>query len=91
MKTTIYIVVAIAVVAALVYTFTQGVSETGTPPQPSAQKLNIDEVCQGALAYMTFPDGKAAEAFVADCKAGKHPEVIERYKKDNGMSDGATI
>lgn len=60
---------------------------TNTP----GAKLNIDAVCQGALAYMSFPDAKAAETFVAECKEGKHPEVIEKYKKDMNLGDGATI
>jgi hypothetical protein len=46
-------------------------------PATSANgKLNIDVVCQSALAYMTFPDAASAEAFVAECKEGKHPELI---------------
>lgn len=45
-------------------------------------KIDIDTACRGALAYMTFPDGAAADAFVQDCIAGKHPEVIERYRRD---------
>jgi hypothetical protein len=57
---------------------------------PSA-RLNIDVVCKSALAYTTFPDGASADAFVQDCKDGKHPEVIERYKKDMNLGDGATI
>jgi hypothetical protein len=54
-------------------------------------KLNIDEVCQGALAYMSFPSSVEADAFVAECKEGKHPEVIEKYKADNGYGDGRAI
>lgn len=54
-------------------------------------KLNIQAVCQGALAYMSFPDGAAADAFVKDCVDGKHPEVIERYKADMNLGDGAQI
>lgn len=57
----------------------------------SEMKINIDEVCQGALMYMTFTDGAAADAFVEDCKAGKHPEVIEQYKANMNLSDGAAI
>ncbi len=56
---------------------------------PSA-KINIDAVCEGALAYMTFPDGAAADVFVGECKEGKHPEVIEKYKASLNL-DGATI
>jgi hypothetical protein len=54
-------------------------------------KLNIDAVCKGALAYMTFPDAASADAFVAECKAGKHPEVLERYKAQLNVGEGAAI
>lgn len=54
-------------------------------------KLNINAVCEGALAYMTFTDGASADAFVAECKEGKHPEVIEQYKLQMGLGDGAAI
>jgi hypothetical protein len=60
-------------------------------PATSSGKLNINVVCEGALAYMTFPNGEAAAKFVAECKEGKHPEVIERYKADMGFGDGAAI
>ena len=61
-------------------------------PTPTTQaKINIDAVCQGALAYMTFPDAASAEVFVAECKEGKHPEVIEQYKAQMNLGDGATI
>lgn len=62
-------------------------------PTPSASqgKLDINVVCQSALTYMTFPDAKSADAFVAECKAGSHPEVIERYKADHGYGDGVAI
>lgn len=52
-------------------------------------KLNIDVVCEGALAYMSFPDAESAAEFVAECKAGEHPEVIERYKAE--MNLGAEV
>lgn len=54
-------------------------------------KINIDAVCEGALAYMTFPDGKSADKFVLECKEGKHPEVIEKFKLDMGLGEGANI
>jgi hypothetical protein len=57
----------------------------------SSGKLNINVVCEGALAYMSFPDGESADAFVAECKAGEHPEVIERYKAEMNLGDGAAI
>jgi hypothetical protein len=56
----------------------------------SQGKLNIQAVCEGALAYMTFESGAAAEKFVEECVQGEHPEVIEKYKTDNGL-DGAVI
>lgn len=54
-------------------------------------KINIDAVCEGALAYMSFPDGASADAFVADCKEGNRPEVIERYRAEMGISNDAAI
>lgn len=54
-------------------------------------KLNINVICEGALAYMTFTDGESAEKFVTECKDGKHPEVIEQYKAQMGLGDGAAI
>lgn len=60
-------------------------------PAPVQGKLDVNAVCEGALAYMTFPDGAGASKFVAECKEGKHPEVIERYKADMNLGDGAAI
>lgn len=54
-------------------------------------KININEVCEGALIRMTFPDGAAAEKFVAECKEGKHPEVIEQFRAEMNLGDGAEI
>jgi hypothetical protein len=54
-------------------------------------KLNINVICDGALSYMTFTDSVSASKFVAECKEGKHPEVIERYKADMHIPDGAVI
>ncbi len=65
------------------------VPDTSTPA--AVEKLNIDEVCKSALAYMSFPDAASADAFVAECKEGKHPEVIERYTAQMNLGDGATI
>ena len=61
------------------------------PAPVSSGKLNINVVCESALAYMSFTDGASADKFVAECKEGKHPEVIERYKKDMNLGDGANI
>jgi hypothetical protein len=67
---------------------------TQTPPTSetgSNAKINIDAICQGALAYMSFPSSVEAEAFVQECKDGKHPEVIAQWKKDNGITDDRAI
>ena len=61
-----------------------------TPTNSNSAKINIDAVCQGALAYMTFADAASADVFVAECKEGKHPEVIEQYKAGL-QTDGKAI
>lgn len=64
-----------------------------TPPQAVGSpqgKIDPRVACESALVYMTFPGGKEADIFVAECMEGKHPEVIERYIKDMGL-DGAVI
>jgi hypothetical protein len=70
-----------------------GTSTTTTDAAQSGSnaKINIDAVCEGVLAYMTFPNGAAADAFVAECKEGKHPEVIEQYKAQLNVGAGAAI
>jgi hypothetical protein len=57
----------------------------------SQGKIDINAVCEGALAYMTFTDGASAEAFVTECKNGEHPEVIERWKADMNISSDVAI
>ena len=57
----------------------------------SSGKLNINEVCQSALLYMTFVDSASADAFVLECTQGKHPEVIEQFKAQMNLGDGAAI
>lgn len=54
-------------------------------------KLNATVVCESALSYMTFPNGASADKFIAECKEGKHPEVIEHYKAQMNLGDGAAI
>lgn len=98
------IVVAIIVFAGLYFIFNSNndmENETVTPAvqnqqeeiiTPTAEgKLDINAVCEGALAYMTFTDGASADAFVADCKEGKHPEVILRYQQEMNLGEGAEI
>lgn len=66
---------------------------TAVEPEPTGAptgKINVKVACESALAYTTFDSGAAADAFVADCIDGKHPEVIDRYIKDLGV-DGAAI
>lgn len=69
-----------------IFTFTKILETTA-----SQGKLNIDVVCNQALAYMTFPDGKASDEFLVSCKKGDRPEVIEEYKKRMNLGDGASI
>jgi flagellar basal body-associated protein FliL len=94
MKNAVIIAVIVALAALAAYFYFNPVSEEiqqeNTPANSETAKININAVCEGALAYMTFPDGASAEAFVADCKEGKHPEVIEKYKADMHL-DGAAI
>jgi hypothetical protein len=54
-------------------------------------KLNINVVCDSALTYMTFPSSVEADQFIAECKEGKHPEVIEHYKAQMNLGDGAAL
>jgi hypothetical protein len=54
-------------------------------------KIDSSAVCEGALAYMTFTDGAAAERFVSACKEGKHPEVLEHFKADMDLGNGAAL
>jgi len=95
---TIWIVITVAVLLGGIYYLnsrevsapTSEVSEERVE-QPNQGKLDINVVCEGALAYMTFPDGESAEQFVAECKAGEHPEVIERYKAEMNVGADAAI
>lgn len=57
----------------------------------SQQKINVDQVCEESLMFMTFTDGAAAELFVKECKEGKHPQVIEDYKARMNLGAGAEI
>jgi hypothetical protein len=58
---------------------------------PRGTKLDINAVCKSALAYMTFPDNRAVDVFMDECREGKHPEVIERFIKEMGGGDGRAI
>ncbi|KND52116.1 MAG: hypothetical protein AB198_00915 [Parcubacteria bacterium C7867-003] len=95
-KNTLITVVLIVALGVLGYFFffnnssEKIVSENGTPTK-SEQKINIDQVCNEALIYMTFADSVAADLFVKECKEGKHPQVIEDYKARMNLGVGAEI
>lgn len=55
-----------------------------------AAKLDPRAVCESALMYMTFASGEEADAFVARCVNGEHPEVFDQYIQNLGL-DGAVI
>jgi hypothetical protein len=57
----------------------------------SEAKININTVCEGALAYMSFPSGAEADAWVAACIRGEHPEAIDQWKQMNGITDDRVI
>lgn len=63
---------------------------TPIAPTPMSGKLDPKFVCEQSLTYMTFESNEAAEAFVAACVNGEHPEVFEKHINDRGL-DGATI
>ena len=54
---------------------------------PTSLKADPQVVCEGALVYMTFPSSVEAEAFVAACVNGDHPEVFTRYQESMGGGD----
>lgn len=96
----IFIVIVILVAGVLGYLLFRQSSGEAVPNKTDTQnteqgaisgKIDINAVCEGALSYMTFPDGASADAFVAECKEGKRPEVIEKYKADMNLGDGAAI
>lgn len=95
-KNTLIAIVILVVVAGAGLFFLPGLTKESTPQENADTtaeqgKLNIDVVCESALSYMTFTDGASADAFVAECKEGKHPEVIDHYKVQMGLGDGAAI
>lgn len=93
----IFILIVILAVGVLGYLFFRKSPDEAMPNNADTQnevvagKIDINAVCEGALSYMTFTDGAAADAFVAECKEGKRPEVIEKYKADMNLGDGAAI
>ncbi|KND47728.1 MAG: hypothetical protein AB201_02205 [Parcubacteria bacterium C7867-006] len=88
------IVISLSIIFALAligYFFFYNKSAQNTKNPNSTAKINIEAVCQGALAYMTFPDSKSADIYVEECIEGKHPEVIERYKASLNLDAGVAI
>ena len=57
------------------------------PVIKSEAKIDIKVACESALVYMTFSSGEEADAFVADCIDGNHPDVIDRYINDMGLDE----
>ncbi len=53
-------------------------------------KIDVQVACESALSYMQFETGEQADKFVAECVAGGHPEVIDRYIESFDL-DGAAI
>lgn len=94
MKTNKPFIVSIVILAIVALVSLYVPSNPKYQPAPMMQggmhgKLNINAICEGALSYMSFPDGTMADIFVTECKEGKHPEVIERFKADMNLGDGA--
>lgn len=87
----IIVVLLVGIAGYFAYSYSSSTPESVPTPTDSQAKININAVCEGAIAYMTFPDGAAADAFIADCKEGKHPEVIEKYKADLNLGAGVAI
>lgn len=53
-------------------------------------KIDVRAACESSLMYTSFENGAAAEAYMAECVEGKHPDVIQRYIDEMGL-DGAMI
>jgi len=81
-------VAAVILLGGLAYYFypTEQTIESG-----DQAKIDINQVCEGALAYMTFENGAAAEAWVQECKEGKHPDAIDQWKVQMGITDDRAI
>ena len=54
-------------------------------------KLDINFVCQDALTYMRFKDSESMNKFISECKEGKYPEIIEKYKAQMNIKSDAAI
>ena len=88
----VLVIIGVIIVAAIGYYVFVLPGATATPTNTNSQaRLDINAICDGALAYMTFENGAAAEAWVAECKRGEHPEAIEKWKQMNGITDDRVI
>lgn len=85
------VVLVLVLIGYFIFNRAKPQSTEETPVDATQGKININVVCEGALAYMTFEDGASADKFVAECKEGKYPEVIEQYKKQLNLGEGAEI
>lgn len=65
------------------------VPPAGTNVETGA-KIDVQVACESALAYTLFQTGEQADLFIAECVAGEHPDVIERYIESLNV-DGAAI
>lgn len=95
MKTAL-IVLAVLVAGAAGYYFLMPTpsrsTEAETPTNSGAQgKIDMNAVCDSALAYMSFKSGEEADAWVASCKRGERPEAIEQWKVQMGINDDRAI
>lgn len=85
----LFLIIIAGVICAVVYSPLSTEQSSNNPAQNS--KLNMNVVCESALTYMTFTYGADADKFIAECKEGKHPEVIEHYKAQMNLGEGAAI
>lgn len=83
-----YLIVFLIIVIILVSLVSKFSVQTKSEPQA---KIDPRVACESALAYTTFSSGEEADAFVKDCIDGKYPEVIERYKAQLNLGEGAQI
>lgn len=54
-------------------------------------KIDINVVCQSALSYITFENAAQADMFVDECVQGKYPEIVEEFKLQMNVGNGAAI
>ncbi len=90
---TLLIGILIIILGAMGYYFLMPAPTPEPQPQGTSAgaKIDINAVCDGALAYMSFPNGAEADAWVAACKRGEHPEAIDQWKQMNGITDDRAI